>query len=318
MMADADREWRPLLFAMTSERTKSIVDRDWKNRLRKINLDDNLLTLFGVLADNQILAAVVVDSMDRYHGFVYMLDLVNFIVDAIDMRSYGPFSANTKQRLQETTVASLVSRPLKREVHTSYSLFHSFEQMAIGGQKYMALVDSGNRPVGVLTQSMLIRYLNDHIGQFGAEIAQCPLWQIRNYTTVLTVRPEQTALSAFRLMADRRFDGLGVVDNDDKLVDVISVSDLRGLDPHKPNFWKLYDSVRTFKESVRKAYPFSVPWTAIAVSRNDTFESIVRKMATQRIHRVFIVTDTNRLLDIITQTDVLMFVLSKIESRREA
>jgi predicted transcriptional regulator len=271
------------------------------------------MTVFQALSDNKILSVAVVDYNGAYRGFVDLLDLVNFVVDVIDTRVYTSLSEGTRQRLLNTTVSELVHRPPKREVHLGFSLFHSIEQMIRGNQKYMAMVDWNDRPIGVLTQSMIIRYINNNLGMMNGSVTKTPLWQIRNYTNVISVRETETAISAFRLMALRSVAGIAVVDVNDRVVDCISVSDLRGLNPHFPNFWKLYESVRDFKKSVRTAYPFSVPLSAITVRRDETFGDVVRKMATQRIHRVFVVSDNDRLLDIITQTDVLDFVMNNLQ-----
>jgi len=309
-----ERTWQPLLSAMTSERTKNLVDRDWKNPIITVKTYDNLMTVFQALADYKILSVVVVDVGGAYRGFVDALDMVNFLIDVIDTRpAYTSLSESARQRLLGTTVSELVHRPTKREVHMGYSLFHSLEQMIQGNQKYMALIDMYDRPVGVLTQSMIIRYLNNNLALIGDSIQRIPLWQLRNYTNVISVRDTETAISAFRLMALRSVQGLAVVDMDDKVVDCISVSDLRGLNPQSPNFWKLYESVREFKRDVRIAYPFSVPLSAITVRREETFGDVVRKMASRNVHRVFVVSDTNRLLDIITQTDVLDFAMRNVQ-----
>jgi len=306
--------WAPVLNALTSERSSDLCKRDWKNPICKIKMHDNLLVVFQLLAENRILSTVVIDDDGRYKGFVDALDLANFVVDAIDTRSSATaaLSEGTRTRLQNTPAAALVHRPAKREVHLACSVYHSLEHMVRSNQKYMALLDLYDKPMAVLTQSMIIRFLHSKLNLFGAFIQQYPLWQLRNYTNVLSIRQTEPAIDAFRLMATRSVEGLAVVDESDRVVDCISVSDLRGLDPRQPNFWKLYDSVTDFKSYVRKAYPFSTPIAALTVRRDDTFGDVIRKMATKKIHRVFVVSDTGRLIDIVTQTDVLNFVLDKI------
>jgi CBS-domain-containing membrane protein len=313
-MALSERAWQPVLNKLISERTRTVVDRDWKNPLRTVRLYDNLMTLFQTLADNKILSCCVVDTDGTYRGFVEMLDLVTFVVDTIGFYSPGPLSETTRQKLLNATVSQLVYRPAKREVHLGASLLHSLEQMVDGDQKYLALVDTYRKPTGILTQSMVIRYLFNNLALMGDSVQSYPLWQIRNYTTVISVRETETAIAAFRLMASRGVNGIAVVDGEDRVLDCISVSDLRGLDPHTPDFWKLFDSVREFKRHIRSIYPFSVPLSAITVRRDDTFRDVLRKMAGQGVHRVFVVSEFNRLLDIITQTDVLDFVVTKLRA----
>jgi CBS domain-containing protein len=53
-----------------------------------------------------------------------------------------------------------------------------------------------------------------------------------------------------------------------------------------------------------------------AVTKTSTLEDVIRMMATTQVHRVFVVNNLSDMIpvDIITQTDILRFMLSSIRS----
>ena len=80
-----------------------------------------------------------------------------------------------------------------------------------------------------------------------------------------------TVIRGFQKMVRYNVSGLGVVDADGKLVDVLSERDLRGNKMNAVTFWALYSTVAAFKASVRAEYP-QVPHHVITVRPTDTFE----------------------------------------------
>ncbi len=57
---------------------------------------------------------------------------------------------------------------------------------------------------------------------------------------ILTINENARPLTAFRLMMEHGVCGLAVVDANGKLVDEISVRDMRGMGWDAASFWRLY------------------------------------------------------------------------------
>lgn len=164
-------------------------------------------------------------------GFITMLDLVGFAADLADECGWeedlsAAYWANSR-RFRTAIVNQLIQRPRRRETHRSASVFHVLENLCeYGHQRQIALLDAGNRVDGIITQSMLVRYIHDNLKSLkGAE--KTPVWKIRPFTTVMTCQETERAVDAFRAMADNNITGLGIVNEEGELTGVLSIRDLR-------------------------------------------------------------------------------------------
>lgn len=306
-----DTPWSAVLDAMQKKSVRQMVSEDAHiSRVTTVKLSDSLGHLFQVLADNRALAVCVVDDNNVYQGFGTMLALVNEVsrVSTQDDREVG-LSDLIKEMLAEKKVSCITVRPPNREVH-DLSLLHSFLNITKPGQKYLVHVDEASKLNYVLTQSMLVRWLYKHLHTFES-LASMPVSEVQNLVPVVSVKVTDLAINAFHLMADKHLEGLAVVDAKGVLVDCISTSDLRGLNPNEPFYWLLYNSIKDFKKLVRKDAA-QVPVNVVCLKGEATLMDLLHKMAVEKIHRVFVVHDDGTVRDIITQTDVLAFVRSKV------
>lgn len=80
--------------------------------------------------------------------------------------------------------------------------------------------------VDVITQSMLIDFLWQNIERIGS-IADAKVADLKGTRPVLTVQEDTKAIVAFREMAHSGVSGLAVLDGNGKLVDNISMRDLK-------------------------------------------------------------------------------------------
>eukprot|EP01127_Copromyxa_protea_P001341 TRINITY_DN1135_c0_g1_i4.p2 TRINITY_DN1135_c0_g1~~TRINITY_DN1135_c0_g1_i4.p2 ORF type:complete len:163 (+),score=32.18 TRINITY_DN1135_c0_g1_i4:619-1107(+) len=157
---------------------------------------------------------------------------------------------------------------------------------------------------------MLIDFLWQNIERIGSA-ADSKVSDIRGSTPVLTVQQDTKAIIAFRQMATSGVYGLAVLDKDGKLVDNISIRDLKGIHPDAKIFWRLWNTVQVFKEKALADFP--APGKKISgplyVKDTNTLRDIVELMALNHIHRVYVVSDDLSPIKVISQTDVLRMVL---------
>jgi len=155
-------------------------------------------------------------------------------------------------------------------------------------------------------------------------------------TSVIAVRPDRTVRELIRVLVDNSIHGVPVVDYDDRLVGVVSMTDVLQLADHDPEIpagqveWKpvvIPEEVSGDDDIVRSAslIPFTEPATealgeatfdqvqvrdimtpvAFTLSADDTIETAVAFLLRGRIHRA-IVANGNIIEGIVTPFDVLM------------
>jgi CBS domain-containing protein len=94
--------------------------------------------------------------------------------------------------------------------------------------RHLPVVDDSGKLVGLLTHSDLRHawstFLSDREADRNALIAQVPVGRIMQQT-VVTVRPEDSLVEAGKLMWDAKIGCLPVVDDDGKLVGIITAAD---------------------------------------------------------------------------------------------
>jgi CBS domain-containing protein len=104
---------------------------------------------------------------------------------------------------------------------------------------------------------------------------------------------------ALTLLYQNRIGGLGLVDNEWRLVGCFSASDLRGVGE---NLFDFFDSsVLAFMsratDSTLKA-PVTIPL-------NAKLRDVLRALVVGGVHRVFVVDDNGRARSVVTMTDIL-------------
>jgi CBS domain-containing protein len=136
---------------------------------------------------------------------------------------------------------------------------------------------------------------------------------------VMTVKGDQTLEQAAQLMLDNNIGGVPVVDDDGKLIGIVTESDFSAKE-HAIPFSRIY-APQLFgkwmsKEGVEKAYEsarkitvdkiMSVP--VITITKEDTVAEAVRIMLDKRIHRV-LVTEQDFPIGILSRHDLLKLVV---------
>lgn len=131
-----------------------------------------------------------------------------------------------------------------------------------------------------------------------------------------------------QLLADHRISGLPVVDEDEKVVGVISETDLLARqaatpDPYEPkHHFQLPPLSRNSKEQAAKAKArtagqlMSEP--PVTVHADDTIVKAARTMAQRRVERLPVLDEEERLVGIVTRRDLLqVFLRSDADIRDE-
>jgi len=115
-----------------------------------------------------------------------------------------------------------------------------------------------------------------------------------------------TALQAYRRMHQNHCQAAPVVDDDGVAIASISASDLRNL---RAGNLKLVLSpvVHFLKQARLRGIRTCMPGTRppVTCTVGDTLQSVVMKLITQKIHRVWVVNDANKPIGTVSMTDIL-------------
>jgi len=173
-------------------------------------------------------------------------------------------------------------------IKKGFSLLHAMEVMAREGAHRIAVLDDNDQVCGISTQSMIISLLSQRVEMLGP----AKDYRIRDVVAslgsdVTTVMETERAIDAFRVMSQKRVDGLAVVNARGYLVDVISARDLRCIGTDGANWWRLFETVHSFKALTRMKFPQQTPRRPLYVTENDTLARVIEQMDDGNIHRVF-------------------------------
>ncbi|MFD5256327.1 CBS domain-containing protein [Streptomyces bobili] len=153
-------------------------------------------------------------------------------------------------------------------------------------------------------------------------------------TDVVSVIPQTPFKEVAKLLAVHRISGLPVVDSDDKVIGVISESDLilrqAGVPPEPGPIrsarlaWRSPSggAADTARDADTKAHAMTardlMSQPAITVQADDTIAVAARTMAQHRVERLPVVDDKARLVGIVTRRDLLqVFLRPDPDIRRE-
>jgi CBS-domain-containing membrane protein len=302
----------------------SVRTLSWKNwpTLVSVTMDQTLPDVLNILNSNNVLSAAVFEtpgdrSSASFNGFVDLFQITMFAVDLCEFEDRPiRFSSDyfeKSQRFRTTTIRDIIDQGMygeyKRPLRDTSSVFLAFETLARRFKTLhrVGLVNDVGRVIGTVTQSMMIKQLNEKMLSFG-DARVITVAQMRRFRFLATVDDDSTALDAFQVMRDREINCVGICNDAGALVDVISSRDIRGISPGTANFQVLWDNVLAYKNKIRQRYPPTTGPKCVTVRNTDTLATIINKMVTRKVHRVFVVDEFMNPSDIISQGDVLRYI----------
>jgi CBS domain-containing protein len=157
--------------------------------------------------------------------------------------------------------------------------------------KHRNTVHNRNQPVvGKVTQSMVVSLLTQNVNLLG-KLKDAPVSQMEPILAkeLLSVREDQKAIDAFRIMSEKNVSGVAVLDDKGLLVDTLSIRDLRGIGTNASRGRRLHLTVKEYKAQARIDYPTQTPREVLNVTSTDTIHRVIELMDDGNIHRVFLV-----------------------------
>jgi CBS-domain-containing membrane protein len=158
---------------------------------------------------------------------------------------------------------------------------------------------------------MVMKWLTEHMDEM-SELGEVAVSELRPWNFVSTVNQSARAITAFKRMVSEDVSGLAVVDDTNKICDVITVRDLRGIDSISTTFRWLYNTTGYFKKQVRDRDADTLaitPKAPVTMNTDATLNDLLKNYVDKWVHRVFIVNQSKNLVDVISELDVLTYIL---------
>ncbi|SNS09965.1 CBS domain-containing protein [Anaerovirgula multivorans] len=139
---------------------------------------------------------------------------------------------------------------------------------------------------------------------------------------VITVRKEDTVEDVIKLLLDHNVSGLPVVDEENRVVGIITEGDLiyRSKNLHLPAYFTLLDSYiflenpKNLETQIRKMAGYKVEevMTAevIVVNEEETIETVATLMTEKKVNRIPVVKE-DELVGVISRRDIIKAYASK-------
>jgi len=275
---------------------------------------------------------------NQWVGFLDMMDIVKCAVAAYGEQQLTLGAAdvwdlmNNEESFQTLTVEKVLGTGKKRPLHalrTDYSLLYAVEMMVREPDLHrVAVIDTWEQRnlKSIVTQSQIIQWVHRHmaiLGQKGKPVAHMP----NLLHPVVSVRQTDRAIDAFQMMEEINLSGVAVLDQNDRLVDALSIRDLRAMSTDGHLFWRLFNPIHTFLETIRQDHtatsssssPSTIsgltgstmtpahPKQVVCCTVLDTLETVINMVVHHRVHRVFVVDDKRsmKVVGVITLKDIL-------------
>jgi len=308
----SDRFFRLLLA------TKVDIVRPPENKIFVAQRTDLIIEVWkGLVKHNFLSVPVLQKTKSKWYGFVDMYDIVRFVVESFgaseELKNSEDWMAlaSSSEDFKQKTVNDIMKYPISRRnpfhpINSGYTLFSAIEALAREkGLHRVPIVDENRNLITVISQSQIVNILLRNLDILG-EKKDKPVNQMdRYYEEVVSIHQDGLAIDAFKTLVEKNITGLAVVDNDGKLKENISMKDLKAMSTDTRLFWRLYQTVHNFLLKVRKETHGDRPHTIVTVKPDDTLETVIKKLAEHKIHRVYIVDEQKKPVGVISLKDVL-------------
>jgi CBS-domain-containing membrane protein len=194
-------------------------------------------------------------------------------------------------------------------VKASTSLYNVCQIFVESKAQRCPVVDESGKVIRVVTQADVLDFVADHMEKtLDSAIGVQTVTQLHIGTRpVITINRNMRTLDAYKLMYDHKISGLGIVDDSGVLIGNLSTRDLKYLDPdHILSGLQL--STALFNEKIRD-HEVNERNPAISCSENSDLAGIIKKMAVNHIHRLYICSQHLHPLGIISLRDIIATLL---------
>jgi len=190
------------------------------------------------------------------------------------------------------------------------SLVETLELLVKDKLHRIAISKNGN-VVSILTLTDILRYFYNNPSLFG-EIANLTIDQLHlGFKEVITINRTAKAFEAFLLIREKGISGVAVLDENENLLGNISSSDLKHINYDSEIMIRLAQPIDTY---LRSSNSKEIP-APIVVTPQSTLHDLLTKMNLNKVHRIYLTNEHNKLMGVISQIDIVEILLNNLRKK---
>lgn len=236
-------------------------------------------------------------------GFLDLFDLLSFLLELWDDNEQA--ETNGIAKLGEKFLDHKVKDLTGRSDNDAYAAVigeeraHRLVRLFGLGVHRVAQLDLQGTLTNVISQSDVVKYLHNNIDLLGDQAVK-PINELNMISTdrLVVAQADQSAISAFKLLADNLVSAVPLVNKDGALTGTLSVSDLR----------LIQDDLSPLQLSALQYKSIQEPIPSIVCAPNTTLGSVIATLANSNVHRVWVVDDQQKPVSVISITNVCEFL----------
>lgn len=315
-MASTSTPWRSFLRNLKIEDllgagSTQELKIDMLHRIAFLNKDETVKDAIDLLTQYKVIAAPIYDDdANRFIGFVDMLDLATLCVAKMNVAQGQPLTQEEFQRMPVSSVIDLSRRNAWLPLDRSAPLSDLFEALSKPDVHRVPIIDIKEREpakkvLAIVTQAEIVRWLwvsrrapgfpTAALAMRISDMTTTSMHEFASQRELVLIDENHTFIAALRKIVEKRVNGLGVVNATGELVGNVSATDVRvvaatGWQELTALLAKPLTDFLKFKASLmlnineRASHPHP-----ITVTPEDTLESALKKLATNHIHRLWVV-----------------------------
>jgi len=169
------------------------------------------------------------------------------------------------------------------------------------------VVGEDGKCVRIVSQSAILKFIADHRDEAALDIAQTLEGINLGLKSVITVAASNSAKEAFGVIEKANLSGIGVVDEEGKLIANTSAQDIkaivldRGQLSLEEPVMDYLSAIRQIKVEAKERAPVSV------VHKNDSLGRVIGLLASTHYHRIFIIDERGAPIGVVSISDVLAY-----------
>lgn len=206
----------------------------------------------------------------------------------------------------QQVVGAIVPRNAHLErVTRNSTVWEAATKMVNSNERRLVVVDEHGRPVNVITQFDVVKFLCENTSEFG-EVCTRSVGSLQiGSSPVITATLDSCTAEALRLMMANNVRSVAIINSneDRELIANLSLSDFKGLD--EESFKSLSKSIFEFLLESQET-----PKPVVCCSEDDTLQDVIAMMVANKVHRVYCVSKNLHPMSVISLIDILKFAVN--------
>jgi len=288
----------------------TVVDLKLPSKVVEIDANLDPVVAFDSLLKANILSAPVWDKETKqYIGFLDIKDLVASTLhtakNKVAADSFLTVAVGSHVG-QNPSVKYLAKRNPFKPVKPTSTLLEVATLLHERHCHRVPVVDNG-KCVAIVSQSSVISYLADHRDSIAEDVAQTLEDLKLGLKSVVTVNESSTARDAFAIIEKSNLSGIGVIDDDGKLVGNTSARDIKYFVLDKGQL-SLEEPIMDYLATIRQGQtPVKDRAPVSTVRKTDTLSRAIGLLGKTQYHRLFVIDQSGKPIGVISVSDILIF-----------